>query len=314
MFINATGYYIPTTRIDNQHFFNLNGLTSEWIQQRTGIVTRSKAGENENTQTMGICAVNDAIPHLPYDVPEVDLVIGASYSPYDTVATLAHVAQREFHIENAKAIYISSACSSFLNALEIVEGYFALNKASKALIICSEHNSAYSNETDPKSGHLWGDAAVAFFISKEKQNDNEPEIKEIYTKALGHVGKGPGGVYLRPKTEGIQMPDGRDVFMYACKYMCEAINHVLEQQQLNIKDVNYVIAHQANMRIIANVEKQLELKEGVALCNIQELGNTGSPSSPLVFAQNREKFKKGDVVVLTVFGGGYSSGGCLIRI
>jgi len=314
MFINSTGYYIPSTRIDNDHFFNINGLTSDWIQQRTGIVTRSKAGDNENTETMGICAVTNALPHLSYDISTVDLVIGASYSPYDTVATLAHVIQRKFNIENAKAVYVSSACSSFINALEIAEGYFAMNKASKALIVCSEHNSSYCNETDPKSGHLWGDAAVAFFLSKERQHDNEPEIKEIYTKALGHIGKGPGGVYLRPKTEGIQMPDGRDVFMYACKYMCEAISQVLEKQQLKIDDISYLIAHQANMRIIANVEKQLGLKEGVALCNIQELGNTGSPSSPLVFSQNQDKFKKNETVVLTVFGGGYSSGSCLIQI
>lgn len=314
MFINATGFYVPSTRIDNDYFLNLNGLTSEWIQQRTGIKTRSKASESENTETMGIEAIKNALPSLPYPITDVDLIIGASYTPHDTVATLAHVVQREFNIENAKAIYISSACSSFLNAVEIVEGYFTTNKASKALIVCSEHNSAYSNETDPKAGHLWGDAAVAFFISKEPQAENEPEIKEIYTRALGYVGKGPGGVYLRPKTEGIQMPDGRDVFMYACKYMCEAIHYVTEKQNMTVKDISYLIAHQANMRIVSNVVKQLELPEEKALCNISELGNTGSPSSPLVFAQNREQFKSDDIVVLTVFGGGYSSGGCLIKM
>jgi 3-oxoacyl-[acyl-carrier-protein] synthase-3 len=200
-----------------------------------------------------------------------------------------------------------------LNALEIVEGYFAMEKASKALIVCSEHNTAYSNDTDPKAGHLWGDAAVAMFLSKEKQKDHEPEIVEIYTRALGHVGKGPGGVYLRPKTEGIQMPDGRDVFMYACKYMCEAIECVVKKQNCSLEDVSYIIAHQANMRIIQNVARQLKLPDERFLSNITELGNTGSPSSPLVFAQNYEKFKSGDSIVLTVFGGGYSDGSCFIR-
>ncbi len=313
MFINATGFYIPSTRVHNNHFLNLNGLTDEWIQQRTGIVTRSKAAENEDTHTMGIAAVNDALSKLPYDVKDVDLIVGASYSPLDTVATMAHVVQREFNVENTKAVYVSSACSSFLNGLEIVEGYFAMNKASKALIVCSEHNTAYSNETDPKAGHLWGDAAVAVFVSKEKQSDKEPEIIEIYTKALGHVGKGPGGVYLRPKTEGIQMPDGRDVFMYACKYMCDAIKHVAEKQDYEIEDISYIIAHQANMRIISNVAGQLKVSDEKILSNIAELGNTGSPSSPLVFAQNYDTFKSGDIVVLTVFGGGYSSGSCLVR-
>ena len=313
MFINATGFYVPSTRVNNDYFLNLNGLTSEWIQQRTGIVTRSKADKNENTETMGICAVKNALPKLPYDIKDVDLIIGASYTPFDTVATLAHIVQREFNIEHAKAIYVSSACSSFLNALEIVEGYFASGKASKALIVCSEHNTIYSNETDPKSGHLWGDAAVAYFISSDRLDETEPEIKEIHTRALGHIGKGPGGVYLRPKTEGIQMPDGRDVFMYACKYMCESINYVTKRQNCSIEDISYLIAHQANMRIITNVSKQMNIPDSAILNNISELGNTGSPSSPLVFAQNYERFKPNDIIVLTVFGGGYSSGGCFIQ-
>ena len=120
MYINATGYYIPTERVSNDHFFEINGLTSDWILQRTGINTRSKAGEGENSDTMGLEAIRVAIPHLPYDIKDVDLIVSACYSPRDTVATLAHVAQREFKIEKAKALYISSACSSFSNALEVV--------------------------------------------------------------------------------------------------------------------------------------------------------------------------------------------------
>lgn len=87
MFINATGFYVPEERVDNQHFLELNGLTSEWIEQRTGIHTRSKAKEEENINTMSLEAVKDALPKLPYDITEVDLIVSASYSPYDTVAT-----------------------------------------------------------------------------------------------------------------------------------------------------------------------------------------------------------------------------------
>ena len=126
MFINATGFYVPEERVDNQHFLELNGLTSEWIEQRTGIRSRSKAKAEENINTMSMEAVRNALPKLPYDITDVDLIVSASYSPYDTVATAAHLAQHEFHIENAKALYLSSACSSFLNALEVVEGYFAM--------------------------------------------------------------------------------------------------------------------------------------------------------------------------------------------
>ena len=116
MYINATGFYIPEARVDNQHFLELNGLTSEWIEQRTGIRTRSIAKPEENINTMSMEALRNALPQLPYDITEVDLIISASYSPYDTVATAAHNAQFEFNITNAKALYLSSACSSFINS------------------------------------------------------------------------------------------------------------------------------------------------------------------------------------------------------
>ena len=212
MYINATGFYVPEERVPNQHFFELNGLTSEWIEQRTGIKTRSKARPDENINTMGLEAIRNALPKLPYDIKEVDLIVAASYSPYDTVATAAHVAQREFQIQEAKALYLSSACSSFVNALEVVEGYFAMGKATKALIISADKNSAYWNETDPKAGHLWGDAAAAYFISKERVTDHDAEIVEIMTQALACVGKGPDGVHLRPRDGGIDMPEGRESF------------------------------------------------------------------------------------------------------
>ncbi len=313
MFINATGFYVPEERVHNDHFLEVNGLTSEWIEQRTGIITRSKAKPEENITTMGLASVNDALPKLPYDITEVDLIISASYSPYDTVATAAHVVQREYKINKAKVFSISSACSSFLNALEIIEGYFALNKATKALILSADKNSAYSNEEDPKSGHLWGDAAAAFFISKERVTENDPQILDIYTEGLGHIGKGPDAVMLRPRDGGIMMPEGRDVFIQACTYMPKNVIYLLDKNGYTLDDLSYFIGHQANMRIMTNIAKQLELPEDKFLHNIEELGNTGSVSSALVYAQNDHSFKKGDLVAITVFGGGYSAGACLIK-
>ncbi|MTU74249.1 ketoacyl-ACP synthase III [Parabacteroides merdae] len=313
MFINATGFYVPEERVDNQHFLELNGLTSEWIEQRTGIRSRSKAKAEENINTMSMEAVRNALPKLPYDITDVDLIVSASYSPYDTVATAAHLALHEFHIENAEALYLSSACSSFLNALEVVEGYFAMGKATKALILSADKNSAYYNETDPKAGHLWGDAAAAFFISKERVSEKDSEIVEVYTQGLGYLGKAPDAVHLRPCDGGIMMPEGRDVFIQACTYMPKNVLYLLEKNGYTLDNLTYFIGHQANMRIMSNIAKQLNLPEEKFLHNIEELGNTGSVSSALVYAQNDHSFKKGDLVAITVFGGGYSTGACLIK-
>lgn len=313
MFINAIGHYIPQERVNNDHFLEVNGLTADWIEQRTGIKSRSKASADESVDTMGLEAIDDALKKLPYDVKDVNLIVAAAYNIYDTVGTLAHVAQRHYDISGAKAVACTAACSSFINGLEIVEGYFASGKADKALVICSEHNTYYSNEEDPKCGHLWGDAAVACFLSKDRQSDSDIEVVDIFTEGLGQLGKGPEGVRLRPKEDGITMPDGRDVFIHACRYMIYALDKVLNKTSHTKEDIKYFICHQANKRIVAQVAHQLDLPFNKFLNNIEELGNTGSASAPLVLSQNLDKFNKDDETALMVFGGGYSCGALLLR-
>jgi len=314
MYINATGFYIPEERVPNEYYTQKTGLTDEWIVQRTGIKTRSRARTDENMNTMSIEAVLNALPSLPYDINEVDLIISATYSPYDTVGTAAHVVQNRFGIEEAKGFSLSSACSSFVNAMEIIEGYFALGKAHKALIIGGDKNSYYNNEDDPVSGHLWGDAAVAFFFSNERITDRDYEVTDIYTEALGCLGKGPEGIQLLPRGGGMKMPEGKDVFVQACTYMPKNAQRLLEKRGYSFDDLTYFIGHQANMRILKNIAANIRLPEEKMLSNIEELGNTGCASSMLVFAQNIEKFNKNDLICVSVFGGGYSAGACLIRI
>lgn len=313
MYINAIGHYIPSNRISNEYFKNLNGLDPDWIVQRTGIETRSRCSEGENVDSMAYEAVEDALTRLIYPVTDVDLIVAAHYCAYDTVGTAAHRVQRKFGITGAKAVYASSACSSFVNGLEIIEGYFAMGKAKRALLICSEHNSYYSNDHDSKAGHLWGDAAVAYFLSAEKVSDNDIEILSIYTEGVGHIGSGPDGVLLRPKEGGISMPNGRDVFMYAVKYMQYALEKNLEEAGLNKDDINYFITHQANMRIVKQLARMMDMPMERFLNNIQELGNTGSASAPLVLSQHQDELKKGDMVSLMVFGGGYSCAAFTVR-
>lgn len=151
LYINKITHYLPENTVPNAYFKEINGLDDEWIYSRTGIKNRSKAGEEENTNTMAIKVVDIAAQNLPYPMEEIDLIVAATYSPYDTVATPAHMIQRRYNMEHAQCLSVSSACSSFINAMEIVQGYFAMGKATKALVIGSEHNSAYANETDPQS-------------------------------------------------------------------------------------------------------------------------------------------------------------------
>lgn len=313
MFINTISHYIPKERVPNSYFKQVNGLDDEWIYERTGIRSRSKAAKGENTNTMAIEAVKNAISSLPFDIKEVDLIVGASYTPYDTVSTIGHAVQNEFAIPDAKVVYVSSACSSMVNALEIVEGYMSSGKATRALIVASEHNTAYSDETCEKSGHLWGDGATALFISEDPVGKKPGEILNIFTRGLGHIGKGTESVYVRPNDGGLQMPDGRDVFMHACNFMRVALEQSLEGCNLSLDDLDFIIPHQANQRIIANLVKQLSLMPKKVLTNISELGNTGCASTGICLSQNLDKIPEDSLVGITVFGGGYSAGAFVVR-
>lgn len=314
MYINAIGYYIPENRISNDYFTEVNGLTSDWIFQRTGIQTRSRATEKEDMNYMCSEAIKNALPDLPYKLDEIDLIIYASYTPADTIATTGHHIQRKYDIPNAKVFYVSSACSSGINAMEIIRSFFISELATKALLICADRNSTYSDDSDPVSGHLWGDGATAYFFSNKAYSEKGPKVLDIITQGLGHIGRGPEGVHLNPGNGGLKMPNGRDVFVQACTYISQNTKDILDWNGYTIDDLTFFIGHQANMRILKNVANQLDMEEDKILSNITELGNTGSTSALLVYAQNREKFSTGDLICLSVFGGGYSAGACLIKM
>lgn len=313
MYVNAVFHYLPELIVSNQHYTDMTGLSDEWIFKRSGIRTRKKARPDENANSMSIEALRSGLERLPYSLDEIDLIVGATYTPYDTVGTIAHAVQGAFNIRNAKAITITSACSSFLNAIEITQGYFAMNKARRAMVIASEHNSAYANDDDEQSGYLWGDGAGIALISNERVSEEDVTIIDLNTTGLGHIGKGVNGVYLRPNNGGLVMPYGKDIFINACKYMVSEVENILKKNNLTTHDITHFIPHQANSRIIDNVAKSLGLTNGQRIVNIQEMGNTGCASTVIALSQNWERFSRDELIVVSVFGGGYSSGAMLLK-
>lgn len=314
MYINLINHYIPELIISNNYFKDKNGLDNEWITKRTGIKERRKAAQGENTETMALKVIENSVPLLPYKLSEIDLIIGATYTPFDTVVSVAHSVQNYFDINDTKAVTVTSACSSFVNAVEIAQGYFFMNKAKRVLIVASEHNTAYSKESDVQSGHLWGDGAAAIFISKEKITDNDIKILDVITKGLGNIGQASEAVHLRPLNGGLKMPIGKDIFVNAITHMVNILLEILIKNNMGINDLNYLVAHQANIRILENIRKILKLSKDKMIVNLDKLGNTGCASTPIALSENYHKFSKGDLIGVTVFGGGYSSGALLLEI
>ncbi|AQG81677.1 3-oxoacyl-ACP synthase III family protein [Spirosoma montaniterrae] len=311
MYIHAVSHYLPTAVVGNEHFTRLNGLSSDWIIERTGIVERRKAAPGENTNTMTL----DVIRRLQAKVnlADIDLIVGATYTPYDTIVSLAHEAQHFLEIADIPVVSVSTACSSLLNAIEVVEGYFALNKASRALVIVSEHNTAYNNDEDTVSGHLWGDGAAALLITKERQSEGDFYIRALLTGGAAHTAKATTAVVMKPNEGGVLMPFGRDVFINACQYMPKASQQILDRCGLTLADIDYVLPHQANLRISRNVMNTLGLPEEKLISNIQRLGNTGCAGCAIALSERWDEFQSGQRIVVTVFGGGYSYGAMVIE-
>ena len=314
MFLHRVSHYVPQQVVTNEHFTQLNGLSDEWIESRTGIKTRRKAAPDENSHSMGIEAVKNLLDGLEIDVQEIDLIVGATYTAHDTIVTLAHAIQHFVQVPDIPVVTISSACSSLLNAVEVVEGYFAMNKASKALVVMSEHNTGYYNETDTVSGHLWGDGAAAWLICKERQSEGDFHLRGLLTGGAATSGKATEAVVLRPLERGVIMPYGRDVFQNACVYMPKATLQILAKNGLTPNDIDFVIPHQANHRISVNVMGTLGLPLEKLVSNIQYLGNTGCAGCAIGLSEHWQEFKKGQRIIITVFGGGYSYGAMLIEV
>jgi 3-oxoacyl-[acyl-carrier-protein] synthase III len=314
MFIHATGQYVPQRSVDNEYFSQLTGRPAQWFEKLTGIRSRRRAGAGENASSMAIAAVQDLLTTAPGALADVDLIIGASYTPWDTIGTMAHVLQRRFELSDAKAMYLSTACSSFIDAVEVAAAYFDSGRARRALVVAAEHNSLYSSDSDEKSGHLWGDGAAAVVLDKSA---GEPHIRiaDIITRGLADRGHGPEAISLVPhaKAGGLVMPHGKDIFVHASREMVHATREMLRRNQLSLDQIKLLIPHQANKRIIDHVCEELGIPPQRVALTITELGNTGCASVAITLHRHLHRLEPGDRGILVTFGGGYSSGAVLIE-
>lgn len=313
MYIYGLSEYLPERVVGNDYFGARAGRAPKWYERLTGMRERRRAGAEENANTMAISAVARLAEAQPGLLEKVDLIVGGSYTPWDTIATIAHVVQRKFELSKARAVFISSACSSFLNAIELAAAYFESGRSTDALIVMSEHNSLYGADDDPMSGHLWGDGAAAMLISRDSRPDAFMRISAVTTAGLACEGRGPEAIYCAPRGGGLVMPDGKDVFHNACRSMAGSTRELLARHGLAPEDLRLFVAHQANGRILEQVAQDLQLRKDRVASTVETLGNTGCASIPITLHRHRDVLRSGDWVALAAFGGGYSVGTALVR-
>ena len=305
--------YLPESIVDNRQLSELTGRDSDFFLRRTGIQERRRAASGENTNTMAVSAVRALTARSQALLPEVDLLIGCSYTSWDLIGTLAHAVQRACGVTRARAFTLSSACSSVANALEVAAAFFDAGRSECALIVAADHNSLYSDDSDPRSGHLWGDGAAALLLQRAPQSGAPFAVMDVWTAGLGHVGTGPEGVALRPREGGLIMPNGKDVFIQACEGMEAAARLLLERNGLTSKDVRLLVPHQANQRIMDHVADKLAIAPEQVASTIAHYGNTGCASAIITLEQHQQQLLAGELALIVTFGGGYSAGAALLQ-
>jgi 3-oxoacyl-[acyl-carrier-protein] synthase-3 len=295
----------------------------EWIKSRTGIHQRHLAAEGEATSDLATQAAIKALEMGGLDPADLDMILVATISPDMVFPATACVVQDRLGAKRAGAIDIEAACSGFVYGLALADGLLRLGTIRTVLVIGAETLSRIVNWQDRNTCVLFGDGAGAVLLRAE---EGERGILSTHLHSDGSKGSIlliPGGGSRHPmtptdleaKTNTIQMAAGNEVFKLAVRAMEEASLEALKRNGLEIKDLDLVITHQANMRIIAALGQRLGLPEEKVYHNIQRVGNTSAASIPLALdeAVRAGRVKEGDLVLFAAFGGGLTWGASLVR-
>lgn len=309
--IIGSGVATLKNKYTNNDFKKFVDTSDEWIYSRTGIKTRYFT-EDENTSDIGYIAALNAIEDASIDKNEIDLIIVATMTPDNFTPSCACLIQAKLGLGNKKimAFDINAACSGFVYALEIASNMLENYKC--ALVIGSEVLSKIIDFTDRNTCVLFGDGAGAIVVKKslfdKKMLFYSNCIGDLQGKLIAeNINKNGNFTYLKM--------DGKEVFKFAVNAMEKSINYILEKLNIKLDDIDLIIPHQANIRIIEYVCKKLNVSIDKFYMNIAEFGNTSAASIPIALnnAIKEEKIKENSKIILVGFGGGFTYGSCYIE-
>ncbi len=321
--IAGTGSYLPETVLTNEDLAKRVDTSDEWIFSRTGIRERRIAADGEHTSHMASAAARKALEQAGLAPEDVQLIIVATITPDTITPATACYVQKQLGAKNAVAFDISAACSGFLYAMKISKRMVADGAFENALIIGAEKLSAFVNWEDRTTCVLFGDGAGAAVLRRAEPNEGEILATEMGTDgSLTHLLHIPGGGSACPITEtnvnehlaSLAMM-GKEVFKHAVNRMKEAAETVIERAGLSSGDIACVIPHQANLRIIDAIADRLSVPEGRVFVNLDKYGNTSAAAVAIALdeANRSGAFKRGDNIVLVVFGAGLTWAAAAVR-
>lgn len=318
--IKSVGAYLPSNIITNEDISKLVETNNEWIVERTGIKSR-RISKGEDTSSIANKAAKIALDRAKVKGEDIDLIIVATLTPDNFTPSVACIIQKEIGAENATAFDINAACTGFIYALEVGRSLMAVGRYKKALIIGAETLSKIVDWSDRSTCILFGDGGGACVL---ETSDSKEGIINSYSISDGKKGETliAGAVdvnnpFIEEKVEKhkyIKM-NGREVFKFATKSMTSSIEKVLENTEYKLNDIDLIIPHQANLRIIEYAAKKLNLPLDRFYINLEDVGNTSAGSIPIALnnAFEEGKIKKGMKIILVGFGGGLTCGSTLIK-
>ncbi|WP_125717919.1 beta-ketoacyl-ACP synthase III [Flavobacterium ustbae] len=319
--ITAVGAYVPDFVLSNQVLETMVDTNDEWITARTGIKERRILKDpDKGTSYLAIQAAKDLIAKANIDPLEIDMIIMATATPDMMVASTGVFVATEIGATNAFAYDLQAACSSFLYGMSTAAAYVQSGRYKKVLLIGADKMSSIVDYTDRATCIIFGDGAGAVLF---EPNYEGLGLQDEYLRSDG-VGRDflkipAGGSLIPPSEDTVKnrqhniMQDGKTVFKYAVTNMADASELILQRNNLTNQDVDWLVPHQANKRIIDATSGRLELDDSKVLVNIERYGNTTSGTLPLVLADFENKLKKGDNVIFAAFGGGFTWGSIYLK-
>ncbi|MEZ5667264.1 MAG: beta-ketoacyl-ACP synthase III [Alphaproteobacteria bacterium] len=317
--VAGCGSALPARCVTNADLAGTLETSDEWIRERTGIRQRYIAADDECTSDLAIAASRRALAHAGMEAREIDLIIVATTTPDDTFPSTATKVQAALGIDHGAAFDVQAVCSGFIYALSVANAFIRSGQARNVLVIGSETFSRLLDWNDRATAVLFGDGAGALVLKAVPAN-GAARPRGVLSTHLHSDGRHRDLLYVdggpsRTRSVGHVRMVGKEVFKHAVNRLSEAVDEALTANGMVPSDVDWLVPHQANQRIIDAVRRKLDLAADQVIVTIDQHANTSAASIPLALdvAVRDGRIKPGDVVMLEAMGGGFTWGAALLR-
>lgn len=314
--MTSVGSYLPKKIVTNDDLAQWVDTSDEWIKQRTGIAQRHMVADDELTSDLAYHAAQDALSHASLSGSDIDVIVVATTTPDDTFPSTATKVQHRLGATNAFAFDVQAVCAGFVYALTVAESLLIAKKAKRALVIGAESFTKLLDWQDRSTCVLFGDGAGAVILESE----DAPDHYGILASALHSDGAYRDILYVDggPSATGdvghVRM-SGQDVFRHAVDKLSTVMQEVLDQAGVRAEEVDWLVPHQANIRIINGMQRKFGLPAERVVRTVDKHANTSAASIPLALSEavHDGRIKSGDLLALEAIGGGLAWGGSLVR-